>query len=88
MFFIPRAGIGRSGTFITADILRRHLEKKGKIIDLPGVILQLRRCRPGMIQSPAIPFGPLNRLPKDGRVVRKTRLNVEACRMVKQVIGA
>ncbi|KAF7260318.1 hypothetical protein EG68_02405 [Paragonimus skrjabini miyazakii] len=50
-----KTGIGRSGTFIVADILRRHLEKKCKVIDLPGVILQLRRCRPGMIRSPPSP---------------------------------
>ncbi|KAF5405886.1 hypothetical protein PHET_00588 [Paragonimus heterotremus] len=46
-----KTGIGRSGTFIAADILRRHLDEKCKVIDIPGVILQLRRCRPGMIRS-------------------------------------
>ncbi|KAF6774983.1 hypothetical protein AHF37_05626, partial [Paragonimus kellicotti] len=46
-----RAGIGRSGTFVVADILRRQLENKCNAIDLPGIILQLRRCRQGMVES-------------------------------------
>ncbi|KAF5405884.1 hypothetical protein PHET_00586 [Paragonimus heterotremus] len=46
-----RAGIGRSGTFVVGDILRRQLENKCDAIDLPGIILQLRRCRQGMVES-------------------------------------
>ncbi|KAF8566951.1 hypothetical protein P879_07559 [Paragonimus westermani] len=46
-----KAGIGRSGTFVVADILRRQLENKCDVIDLPGIILQLRRCRQGMVES-------------------------------------
>lgn len=47
-----RAGVGRTGTFIAADVLRRHLKtEENAAIDIPGILLQLRRCRPSMIEN-------------------------------------
>ncbi|THD23942.1 Receptor-type tyrosine-protein phosphatase gamma [Fasciola hepatica] len=46
-----RAGVGRTGTFIAADVLRKHLQTTNPTVNIPGIVLQLRRCRPCMIDN-------------------------------------
>ncbi|TPP64110.1 Receptor-type tyrosine-protein phosphatase gamma [Fasciola gigantica] len=46
-----RAGVGRTGTFIAADVLRRHLQTTNPTVNIPGIVLQLRRCRPCMVDN-------------------------------------
>ncbi|KAH8858371.1 Receptor-type tyrosine-protein phosphatase beta [Schistosoma japonicum] len=45
------AGVGRTGTFIVADLLQNYKESNCIYYDIPGVILQMRRCRPLMVQK-------------------------------------
>ncbi|KAG5455226.1 Receptor-type tyrosine-protein phosphatase beta [Clonorchis sinensis] len=45
------AGIGRSGIFIAADVIRRQLEKGVQYFDIRGTILQLRMCRMHMVEK-------------------------------------
>ncbi|CAH8530804.1 unnamed protein product [Schistosoma turkestanicum] len=47
------AGVGRTGTFIIADLLQQYKESNCMYYDIPGMILQLRRCRPSMVQKVA-----------------------------------
>ncbi|KAK4468306.1 hypothetical protein MN116_008456, partial [Schistosoma mekongi] len=47
------AGVGRTGTFIVADLLQSYKESNCIYYDIPGVILQMRRCRPLMVQKVA-----------------------------------
>ncbi|GAA55341.1 protein-tyrosine phosphatase [Clonorchis sinensis] len=44
-------GIGRTGTFIAADIIKNHLEEGAEFIDIAGVVEQLRECRMNMVQK-------------------------------------
>ncbi|VDP74513.1 unnamed protein product [Schistosoma mattheei] len=45
------AGVGRTGTFIVADLLQIYKESNCVYYDIPGIILQMRRCRPSMVQK-------------------------------------
>ncbi|KER21125.1 hypothetical protein T265_10484 [Opisthorchis viverrini] len=45
------AGIGRSGIFIAADVIRRQLEKGVQYFDIQGTVLQLRTCRMHMVEK-------------------------------------
>ncbi|VDP69740.1 unnamed protein product [Echinostoma caproni] len=45
-----RAGLGRTGTFIVSELLRKHVHE-GAYVDIAGIILQLRRCRPFMVEN-------------------------------------
>ncbi|CAH8593826.1 unnamed protein product [Schistosoma margrebowiei] len=47
------AGVGRTGTFIVADLLQIYKESNCVYYDIPGIILQMRRCRPSMVQKVA-----------------------------------
>ncbi|CAH8601467.1 unnamed protein product [Heterobilharzia americana] len=47
------AGVGRTGTFIVADLLQKYKESNCIYFDIPGVILQMRRCRTLMVQKVA-----------------------------------
>ena len=45
------AGVGRTGTFITIDMVLQQLENEG-IIDIPKIINELRQQRMKMVQTP------------------------------------
>ncbi|TGZ56635.1 hypothetical protein CRM22_010113 [Opisthorchis felineus] len=45
------AGVGRSGIFIAADVIRRQLEKGVQYFDIQSTILQLRMCRMHMVEK-------------------------------------
>nr|CAH8861470.1 unnamed protein product [Trichobilharzia regenti] len=47
------AGVGRTGTFIVADLLQKYKESSCIYYDIPGIILQMRRCRTLMVQKVA-----------------------------------
>ena len=54
------AGIGRSGTYIAIDILRKQLLNARRLddtavhhVDVPSVVTALRNQRPGMVMTPA-----------------------------------
>ncbi|CAH8861545.1 unnamed protein product [Trichobilharzia szidati] len=47
------AGVGRTGTFIVADLLQKYKESNCIYYDIPGIILQMRRCRTLMVQKVA-----------------------------------
>ncbi|TGZ69579.1 hypothetical protein CRM22_003665 [Opisthorchis felineus] len=44
-------GVGRTGTFIAADIIKNHLEEGAEFIDIAGIVEQLRQCRMNMVQK-------------------------------------
>ncbi|KER32184.1 hypothetical protein T265_01620 [Opisthorchis viverrini] len=44
-------GVGRTGTFIAADIIKNHLEEGAEFIDIAGIVEQLRECRMNMVQK-------------------------------------
>ncbi|KAL5107420.1 Tyrosine-protein phosphatase non-receptor type 1 [Taenia crassiceps] len=47
------AGVGRSGTFVLIDIALAMIEKLNSMegVDLPQLLIQLRQCRMGIIQT-------------------------------------
>uniref|UniRef100_A0A183ADX7 Protein-tyrosine-phosphatase n=1 Tax=Echinostoma caproni TaxID=27848 RepID=A0A183ADX7_9TREM len=45
------AGVGRTGTFITADILLRCLKAGDRWVDIGGIVQNLRLCRMCMVQK-------------------------------------
>ena len=45
------AGVGRTGTFITIDMVLQQIENEG-IIDIPKIINELRQQRMKMVQTP------------------------------------
>ena len=45
------AGVGRTGTFITIDMVLQQIENEG-IIDIPKIINGLRQQRMKMVQTP------------------------------------
>ncbi|KAL5964286.1 Tyrosine-protein phosphatase non-receptor type 1 [Taenia solium] len=47
------AGVGRSGTFVLIDIALAMIEKQNSMkgVDLPQLLVQLRQCRMGIIQT-------------------------------------
>ena len=48
---IYSAGVGRTGTFITIDMVLQQIENEG-IIDIPKIINGLRQQRMKMVQTP------------------------------------
>ena len=44
------AGVGRTGTFIACSLIK-HLRLSKKEIDIPQIVLDLRKCRSGMVQT-------------------------------------
>lgn len=46
----PSAGVGRTGTFILVDRLLQHIQHES-VIDLFGMILEMRDYRPNMVQT-------------------------------------
>ena len=44
------AGVGRTGTFITIDHIMEQREEEG-VIDIPGVIQNLRQQRTKIVQT-------------------------------------
>lgn len=46
------AGIGRSGTFVVVDSVLSMVEEKVKKIDIAKLIVEMRRSRMGLIQTP------------------------------------
>ena len=51
MYIIYSAGVGRTGTFITIDMVLQQIENEG-IIDIPKIINGLRQQRMKMVQTP------------------------------------
>ena len=49
-FFIHSAGVGRTGTLITIDCVLEQL-KEEKVVDLAGVIINLRTQRMKLVES-------------------------------------
>ncbi|KAM7541885.1 hypothetical protein Aperf_G00000015117 [Anoplocephala perfoliata] len=47
------AGVGRSGTFVLIDLALTMIEKQNSMegLDLPQLLIQLRQCRMGIIQT-------------------------------------
>ena len=50
MLIFLSAGVGRTGTFITIDVVLEQIDKEG-IVDIPAVIQQLRQQRTQMVQT-------------------------------------
>ena len=48
--FTCSAGVGRTGTFITIDIVQKQVQKEG-VVDIYNIIEKLRRQRPHMVQT-------------------------------------
>ncbi|CAG9538764.1 unnamed protein product [Cercopithifilaria johnstoni] len=46
------AGIGRSGTFVVADSVLSMVEQNVKKIDITNLVVEMRRSRMGLIQTP------------------------------------
>ena len=47
----PSAGIGRTGTFICVDMVLEQI-KAEQVVDISGIINQLRHQRMKMVQTP------------------------------------
>ena len=47
---LPRAGVGRTGTYIAIDAMIDKIEQEGKI-DIYNFVLQMRRERSLMVQT-------------------------------------
>ena len=50
VYYIYSAGVGRTGTFITIDMVLQQIENEG-IIDIPKIINGLRQQRMKMVQT-------------------------------------
>lgn len=48
--FIVSAGVGRTGTFIALDIIRKKIKRRQKF-DIMEIVTELRRQRMKMVQS-------------------------------------
>ena len=49
--FLSSAGVGRTGTFITIDMVLQQVEQEGRI-NIMDIINQLRHKRMKMVQTP------------------------------------